>query len=115
MFEKGDIVWIHNIDVENYHWLLGKIMLESKMDLEQTQLTIGRKLVTGGQFSEYWIGEKPWNKIAELDIGDLIPEMQFDPINPVPPKYSGQHFQQIRKLSEKDSALMSERWDAHFG
>jgi len=114
-FERGDMVWIHTIDIENYHWLLGRIILESKMDLEQTQFTIGRKLVTGGQFSEYWIGEKPWNKMVEINIGDLIREMQFDPIKPVPSEYSGKHFQQIRKLSEKDSALISERWDAYFG
>jgi len=114
-FKQGDIVWIHTIYDSN-HLLLGKLILEQKMSREETEIVINRKLVTGGQFPEYWIGEKPWSELGSgIDIRDLIKRMQFEPKNPLPSEYDGRNFQQIRKLCEEDSILVSERWDAYFG
>ena len=111
-YKAGDIVWFHSILENNQHVILGRLVLDQKMSKEQASNHVGRPFAASIKFETYWVSLKPWHSIQTITITDIARQFQFEPHKPLPPDYTGQHFQSIRELTLADHNILQERWDA---
>ena len=111
-YKEGDIVWFHSILENKQHVLLGRLILDKKMSKIEASAHVGRGFAATIKFETYWVSLKPWHPIQTIKMNDVARLLQFLPKKPLPPNYSGQHFQAIRELDPRDHDLIQNRWDA---
>lgn len=109
-WKKGDVAYFINIDSEGHSSIFGKLTLEQFANSrEEAEEIIGRPL-TAAPFNQYWIGEKPWLKLHDVDCRDLLMNLTFKSGNKLKEGFDGRSFQAPRPLTEEDAQAVEARW-----
>jgi len=113
--KRNDIVWVHS-NISGSHYLLGKMKLESLHTPEDTEEIIGRKLVTGKRYNEYWINMWEWEVMREIEMKDNFAfEINFLPINPLKEGYmSTQRLRTPQNISSVDHSKILDYWNSNI-
>ena len=110
---KGDTVWIHSIDREGYHSILGKLIIAEYYDSrEETAKRIKRPLATV-KYTQYWVAEMPWDSIRDIPFGEVPRALEFVSGKRLPKNYNGQNFQVSRReITDEDNQMILDLWNA---
>ena len=109
-WHKGDIIYFSSIDHLDYNSLFGKLVLDQFVSSrEEAEAIIGRPL-TSAPFNQYWIGEKPWNQLHDVDCRELFMTLDFQSGKNLKKDYNGQALQKPRPLTEEDTQAVEALW-----
>ena len=112
-WKKGDVVYFTNIDHAGNHWLVGMLILDKFVSSrEEAENIIGRPL-TGADFDQYWIGEKPWLQLQEIPCRNLFMTLEFESGHRLSEGYTGQALQAKRRLTAEDAKALEYLWLAY--
>jgi hypothetical protein len=112
--KNGDIVWIVTIDNTNLY-LYGRIDVDAVVSQREAERLLKTENLWVANY--HIIARKGTEtKPALIDITDYAHDVRFQgKVDRLPDKYSGQHLQKIRKLSDSSIKLLDSLWEDYHG